>query len=130
MFTGIVTDVGRVRAVRDTNRDRRFEVETTYDLSGVDIGASISHAGCCLTVVEKGDDWFAADASAETCGRTTVGSWQPGTRINLERSLKLGDEGRPAVGAFVLKDLAAAPRFQRTAAQSVGADLWERYERL
>jgi riboflavin synthase len=55
MFTGIVTDVGRVRAVRDTNRDRRFEIETAFDLSTIDIGASVSHAGCCLTVVEKGD---------------------------------------------------------------------------
>ena len=65
MFTGIVTDVGRVRAVRDTNRDRRFEIETVYDLAGVEIGASISHAGCCLTVVEKGDHWFAVEVSGE-----------------------------------------------------------------
>ncbi|MFM8819893.1 MAG: riboflavin synthase, partial [Phenylobacterium sp.] len=56
MFTGIVTDVGTVRAVRDTNRDRRFEISTTYDLATVEIGASISHSGCCLTVVEKGVD--------------------------------------------------------------------------
>ena len=55
MFTGIVTDVGRVRAVRETNRDRRFEIETAFDLSTLDIGASVAHAGCCLTIVEKGD---------------------------------------------------------------------------
>ena len=61
MFTGIVSDIGRIRALRDTRRDRRFEVETTYDLATIDIGASISHAGCCLTVVEKGDGWFAVE---------------------------------------------------------------------
>ena len=60
MFTGIVTDVGRVRSIRETNRDRRFEIETAYDLAGVDIGASISHAGCCLTVVEKGANWWSS----------------------------------------------------------------------
>ena len=70
MFTGIVTDVGRERAVRDTNRDRRFEIETAFDLSTIDIGASISHAGCCLTVVEKGDGWFAVEVSGETLGLT------------------------------------------------------------
>ena len=92
MFTGIVTDVGRVRAVRDTNRDRRFEIETRYDLAGVDIGASISHAGCCLTVVEKGDGWFAVEVSGETLSKTTLGSWAEGTGINLERAARAGDE--------------------------------------
>ena len=66
MFTGIVTDVGRLRAVRETNRDLRFEVETSFDLSTIDMGASISHAGCCLTIVEKGDNWFAVEISGET----------------------------------------------------------------
>jgi riboflavin synthase len=92
MFTGIVTDVGRVRAVRDTNRDRRFEVETAYDLAGVDIGASISHAGCCLTVVEKGDGWFAVEVSGETLDRTTLADWSVGRRVNLERAARVGDE--------------------------------------
>ena len=92
MFTGIVTDVGRVRAVRDTNRDRRFEIETRYDLAGVDIGASISHAGCCLTVVEKGDGWFAVEVSGETLSKTTLGGWAEGTGINLERAARAGDE--------------------------------------
>ena len=92
MFTGIVTDVGRVRAVRDTNRDRRFEVETAYDLAGVDIGASISHAGCCLTVVEKGQDWFAVEVSGETLSLTTLDDWTQGRRINLERAARVGDE--------------------------------------
>lgn len=92
MFTGIVTDVGRVRAVRDTNRDRRFEVETAYDLASVPMGASISHAGCCLTVVDKGEHWFAVEVSGETLDRTTLADWTPGQRINLERPTRVGDE--------------------------------------
>lgn len=92
MFTGIVTDVGRVRAVRDTNRDRRFEIETAFDLSTIDIGASISHAGCCLTVVEKGQDWFAVEVSGETLSLTTLGGWREGDPVNLERAAKVGDE--------------------------------------
>ena len=66
MFTGIVTDVGRVRAVRDTDRDRRFEIETAFDTATIDLGASVSHAGCCLTVVEKGPGWLAVEVSGET----------------------------------------------------------------
>ena len=92
MFTGIVTDVGRVRAVRDTNRDRRIEVETAYDLSTVPMGASIAHAGCCLTVVEKGEGWFAVEVSGESLAKTTLGRWREGTRINLERPARAGDE--------------------------------------
>ena len=92
MFTGIVTDVGRVRSVRDTNRDRRFEIETAFDLATVDIGASISHAGCCLTVVEKGEGWIAVEVSGETLSLTTLGDWQSGRRVNLERAARVGDE--------------------------------------
>jgi riboflavin synthase len=92
MFTGIVTDVGRVRAVRDTNRDRRFEIETGFDTAAIDIGASISHAGCCLTVVEKGEGWFAVEVSGETLEVTTLGGWRQGRRVNLERAAKVGDE--------------------------------------
>ncbi len=92
MFTGIVTDVGRVRSVRETNRDRRLEIETAYDLATVDIGASISHAGCCLTVVEKGADWFAVEVSGETLSLTTLADWTEGRRVNLERPAKVGDE--------------------------------------
>lgn len=92
MFTGIVTDVGRVRAVRDTNRDRRFEIETGFDVASIDMGASISHAGCCLTVVEKGDGWFAVEVSGETLAITTLGDWKQGRRVNLERAAKVGDE--------------------------------------
>jgi riboflavin synthase len=92
MFTGIVTDVGRIRSVRQTNRDRRYEIETAYDLAGVDLGASISHSGCCLTVVEKGDRWFAVEVSGETLSKTTLGQLKEGDRVNLERAAKLGEE--------------------------------------
>lgn len=92
MFTGIITDIGRVRSVRQTDRDRRFEVETAFDLSTIDIGASIAHAGCCLTVVEKGADWFAVEVSGETLDKTTLGTWTQGSSVNLERAAKVGDE--------------------------------------
>jgi riboflavin synthase len=92
MFTGIVTDVGRVRAVRDTDRDRRFEVETAFDTATLDLGASVSHAGCCLTLVEKGPGWFAVEVSAETLAMTTLGDWREGRRVNLERAARVGDE--------------------------------------
>ena len=92
MFTGIITDIGRVRSVRDTNRDRRFEIETHYDLSTIDLGASIAHAGCCLTVVEKAEDWFAVEVSGESLLMTTLGDWREGRRVNLERPARVGDE--------------------------------------
>ena len=92
MFTGIVTDIGRVRSVRQTERDRRFEIATTWNPSTIDIGASVSHAGVCLTVVERGDDWFAVEVSNETLSKTTLDAWTEGTRVNLERAARLGDE--------------------------------------
>ncbi len=92
MFTGIITDIGRVRRVDQTERDRRYEVETAWDVSGIDLGASVSHAGCCLTVVEKGEHWFAVEVSDETLSKTTLGGWVEGARVNLERAAKLGDE--------------------------------------
>ena len=91
MFTGIITDIGTVRAVRKAG-DTRFEITTGYDLGTVDMGASIACNGCCLTGIEKGPDWFAIQASAETLSKTTLGDWATGTRINLERALKIGDE--------------------------------------
>ena len=92
MFTGIVTDVGRVRGVRETNRDRRFEIETGFDLESLELGASVSHAGCCLTVVEKGPGWFAVEVSGETLAMSTLGDWAQGRRVNLERAARVGDE--------------------------------------
>ncbi|MFN3837567.1 MAG: riboflavin synthase [Brevundimonas sp.] len=92
MFTGIVTDIGRVRQIRETDRDRRYEIETAWDTAGIDLGASISHAGCCLTVTEKGPGWFAVEVSNETLSKTTLGAWKAGDGVNLERAAKLGDE--------------------------------------
>ncbi|MDP3377462.1 MAG: riboflavin synthase [Brevundimonas sp.] len=92
MFTGIVTDVGRVRRIQATARDHRYEIETAFDTSTIELGASISHAGCCLTVTEKGAGWFAVEVSGETLSKTTLGDWAEGTRVNLERAARLGDE--------------------------------------
>lgn len=91
MFTGIVTDIGTV-IVRETRGDTHFRIQTAYDTASIAIGASIACSGVCLTVVQKGKDWFTVDVSAETLSRTTLGTWQAGTRVNLERSLKIGDE--------------------------------------
>lgn len=92
MFTGIITDIGTVASVDKTGGDARFGIRTNFDLSSVDIGASISCSGCCLTVVKMQDDVFFVDVSAESITKTTLGSWDVGTKINLERSLKMGDE--------------------------------------
>jgi riboflavin synthase len=92
MFTGIVTDIGRVRRVEQTARDRRYEIETAWDTATIDLGASISHAGCCLTVTETGPGWFAVEVSGETLSKTNLGDWTEGQRVNLERAAKLGDE--------------------------------------
>ncbi|WP_417451712.1 riboflavin synthase [Kordiimonas sp.] len=91
MFTGIVTDVGRVAATEGAS-DVQVTINTGYDMSRVDIGASIACAGVCLTVVDKDTGWFKADVSAETLKVTNLGDWREGSEINLERSLKLGDE--------------------------------------
>ncbi|MBT5434648.1 MAG: riboflavin synthase, partial [Rhodospirillaceae bacterium] len=91
MFTGIVSDVGTV-AQTERRGDVRFTIETAYDLESIAIGASISCSGVCLTVVEKGANDFAVDVSAETLSRSTLGNWKDGSRINLERSLAMGDE--------------------------------------
>ena len=92
MFTGLITDVGRLRAREPLEKGVRFEIETGFPMDEVAIGASIACSGACLTVVEKGADWFAVDVSAETLDKTTLDGWQAGRRINLERSLRLGDE--------------------------------------
>lgn len=92
MFTGIVTDIGTVRSVRETNRDLRMQIATGYDVATIAIGASISHSGCCLTVVDKGADWFAVEVSGETLSASTLGDWGEGRRVNLERAARVGDE--------------------------------------
>lgn len=91
MFTGIITDVGEILSLKKTG-DTRIAVATSYDTSTIDFGASIACSGVCLTVVDKGDNWFSVDVSGETLSCTTLGSWQMGTKVNLERSLKVGEE--------------------------------------
>ena len=91
MFTGIITDIGTIRSAQQRG-DLRLVIGSAYAMDGVAIGASIACSGACLTVVEKGADWFAADLSAETVARTAPGLWVEGGRLNLERALKVGDE--------------------------------------
>jgi riboflavin synthase len=95
MFTGIVTALGTVREITPLGggADMRLVITAPWpDTGSIQIGASIGCSGCCLTAVEIGPDWFSADASAETLGRSTLGRWRPSTQVNLERSLRLGDE--------------------------------------
>ncbi len=91
MFTGIVSDIGSVRDISGEG-DLRFEIATSYDTSGIDIGASISCSGACLTTIETGDDWFAVQVSPETLDKTTASDWLVGMPLNLERALRMGDE--------------------------------------
>jgi len=92
MFTGIIKTMGTVTKVDNDRGDPRFYIQSDLDLSKIDIGASVCHAGCCLTVVETDGDVFATDVSAETLSKTTLSEWTKGTKINLEPSLKVGDE--------------------------------------
>ena len=91
MFTGIVQDIGRVRAL-EKDGDWRVEIATALDLSATPLGASIACSGCCLTIVDKGVDWFSVQVSSETLAKTTRKGWKIGTEVNLEPSLRLGDE--------------------------------------
>jgi riboflavin synthase len=91
MFTGIITDIGRVRAI-EPGGDPRYTIETRHDTAKIAIGASIACSGVCLTVTETGPGWFKVQVSAETLSLTTLGQWCQGTRINLEFALKVGDE--------------------------------------
>ena len=93
MFTGIITDIGRI-AELEQRGDLRARIETRYDTAGIDIGASIACDGVCLTVIALGEGWFDVEISAETVSKTNIGrnSWPVGKRLNLERALKVGDE--------------------------------------
>jgi len=91
MFTGIITDIGTIRTAEQRG-DLRLVIGCGYEMDGVAIGASIACSGACLTVVDKGADWFAVDLSAETVDRTAPQLWEEGGRLNLERALKVGDE--------------------------------------
>src|ERR1700712_1861437 len=95
MFTGIVTALGTVRAIQPIGdgKDMRLVIAAPWpDTGSIALGASIACAGCCLTAVAIGPDWFAVDVSGETLSKTGLGHWQVGSRMNLERSLRLGDE--------------------------------------
>ena len=93
MFTGIITDIGTLRALEDRG-DLRARIGTGYDTGGIEIGASIACSGVCLTVAALGADWFEVDISAESVSKTSIGAqgWTEGTRLNLERALRVGDE--------------------------------------
>ena len=91
MFTGIITDIGRIRALEQAG-DLTARIGTGYDTSGIDIGASIACDGVCLTVVDLGSDWFEVQVSAETISKTNLNEWAEGRGINLERALRVGDE--------------------------------------
>ena len=91
MFTGIITNVGVVRSV-EPRADTRFVIKTGWRTEEIALGASIACSGVCLTVVDRAEDWFAVDVSAESLSRTGLGGWGEGTRINLERALRMGDE--------------------------------------
>lgn len=92
MFTGIITSIGTVRRLNRTDGGLRLNMQVGFDISDVTIGASISHAGCCLTVVAIDEDGYDLDVSNETLEVTNLGTWQVGTKVNLERALKIGDE--------------------------------------
>ncbi|KHA51848.1 MAG: riboflavin synthase [Sulfitobacter geojensis] len=91
MFTGIITDVGKIAALHQDG-DLRARITTGYDTAGIDMGASIASDGVCLTVVALGPDWYEVQISAETVSKTSLGDWVEGRRVNLERALKVGDE--------------------------------------
>lgn len=91
MFTGIITAIGNVSKI-EQDGDWILRIQTPWDCAQIDLGASIACSGVCLTVVERADDWFQVAVSAESLDRTTIGTWQVGSQINLERALALGDE--------------------------------------
>ncbi|MGF1628243.1 MAG: riboflavin synthase [Kiloniellaceae bacterium] len=95
MFTGIITDLGTVKAIEAPDMakaDARFVFTTAYDTAAIPQGASIACSGVCLTLIDRGEGWFAAEVSGETLSRTTLADWRAGTAVNFERPLKLGDE--------------------------------------
>ncbi|MDQ3246998.1 MAG: riboflavin synthase [Pseudomonadota bacterium] len=111
MFTGIITDVGTVVSA-EKRGDLRLRIRCGYDLATVDIGASIACSGVCLTVVDRGDDWFAVDVSRETLARSAPDLWTEGARLNLERALRVGDE---LGGHFVTGHVDAVARVEEAA---------------
>jgi len=132
MFTGIVTDLGTVAEITSSVTgagDRRFRIATAYDTAAIPMGASVACNGCCLTVIAKERGWLAFDASKETLSRTTLGTWSEGTRVNLERPTKVGDElGGHIVAGHVdgiasvasIKPDGGSIRFSLTAPRALG----------
>src|SRR5580698_10471203 len=109
MFTGIVTDVGQVRHI-EKRGDTHVVIATQYDVSAIDVGASIACSGACMTVVDKGnakDRWFAFTASGETLSKTTLGDWKIGDPVNLERPMRVGDELGGHIVSGHVDDIAA-----------------------
>ena len=92
MFTGIISDIGTVESVEHLPAGKLFRVKTNYDTASIDIGASIAHDGVCLTVVKTGENTFDVEAWEEALRLSTAGEWHMGTRLNLERAIKVGDE--------------------------------------
>lgn len=92
MFTGIITDIGRIERVEPEDDGRRLTIATRLPMAEIAEGASIATSGICLTAIDKGEGWYQVQASGETLARTTIGDWRIGTRVNLERSLRIGDE--------------------------------------
>lgn len=92
MFTGIITDIGKLDKISELDQGKRFRVISKYDVASIDIGASIAHSGVCLTVTNKNENWFEVEVWEEALRLSTLGTWQEGQSINLERSLKMGDE--------------------------------------
>ena len=96
MFTGIITDIGGLADIEQLDEGKRFTIVGAYDGNSIDLGASIAHDGVCLTVVDKsaknGEQWYKVEAWEEVLRLTTLGNWETGQKINLERSLKIGDE--------------------------------------
>jgi riboflavin synthase len=117
MFTGIITDIGSVRSVEQKG-DLRVTIGCSYDMDTVDLGASIACSGACLTVVDKGDDWFAVDVSQETVSKTAPGLWETSARLNLERALRVGDE----LGGHIVTGHVDAVAFV-TRAEEVGGSI-------
>jgi riboflavin synthase len=129
MFTGIVTDVGEVIAVEPRGEGlRRLKIACSYPRASIAIGASIAHSGVCMTVIEtgaqRGRTWYVVEAAAETLRVTTAGKWKEGSRLNLERALKIGDElGGHIVAGHVdgLAELVARESLPGTAALKLSA---------
>jgi riboflavin synthase len=126
MFTGLITGVGTVRTVQPIShgKDARFVITTpdndVWNKAEKELGASIACSGCCLTVVERGTDWFAVEASAETLSITTLGAWKPGSQVNLEGSLRLGD----ALGGHLVSGHVDGVATVRSATPENGSTRW------